>query len=68
MNIELTVRTVGKKWVITSPEVPELYVVGVSEAEARDQVPSALAMLGRIKGRQAAKRTIQQKTGGQVAA
>lgn len=68
MNIELTIRSVGKKWVVTSPEVPELYVVGASAEDARAQVPSALAMLARMQGRQAAKKTIQRKTGGQAAA
>jgi hypothetical protein len=68
MAIELITRQVGTQWVVTSPEVPELYVVGRDEAEALSHVDSALAMLARMKGRLAAKKDIQERVGKHEAA
>lgn len=54
-NITIVHRVVGKKHVVTSPDVPELHVSHFDEVTARETVQPALDALARVQDRIAAR-------------
>ena len=60
-DIRLVHRVVGRKHVITSPDVPELHVSHADEAIALANVQPALNVLGQIKARNAARATVRAR-------
>ena len=44
-EVELVERKVGRQWLITSPDVPGLYVAHADRDAARRAVPGAIQML-----------------------
>lgn len=50
-DIRLVERKIGRQWLITSPDVPGLYVAHADLETARKAVPSAVEMLGHMAER-----------------
>ena len=51
MDIEFKEERVGKQWLITSAQLPGLYVADTDLETARKAVPAAVAMLDRMTRR-----------------
>lgn len=58
MPPRLKTEQVGGQWLITSPDVPGLYVAHKDREAAERAVPDAIAMLDRMEKRQDAKTDI----------
>lgn len=67
MAPHLKVEQVGDQWLITSPDIPGLYVAHKDRDAAERAVPDAIAMLKRMETRQAAKTEMQKRTVKRVA-
>lgn len=50
-DIRLVEREVGRQWLITSPDVPGLYIAHADRAVARKAVPAAIEMLDEMTER-----------------
>ncbi len=51
-KLNLVERQVGQQWLITSPDVPGLYVADPSLEKAREAVPAAIELLADMNRRQ----------------
>ena len=60
MSPRLKVQQVGGQWLITSPDVPGLYVAHKDREVAERAVPDAIAMLDRMEKRQDAKKAVKR--------
>ena len=67
-DIRLVHRIVGRKHVITSPDVPELHVSHDDEQVAREHVQAALNMLESMEKRLKARRTVTERMRGRAVA
>lgn len=54
-QVRLVEREVGRQWMITSPDVPGLYVAHADLDVARRAVPGAIQMLQEMQERAASK-------------
>lgn len=60
-EIRLEFRVVGRQHVITSPDVPGLYVAHADLEEARRSVDSAVEMLSRMRERRAERWQVERR-------
>ena len=60
MSIRLIEQKIGAKWVITSPDVPELHISHADLKTAQDSVTPALELLQQMNQRTKARQAVEK--------